>query len=208
MCSDHRWTSTRRATDRGSCNSRILGAVGCWHCTNALRKAVGCRFALWDAARRRRRAWRFRATATDSTGHSGAVLGSARIAAFFATTFHSVIRSRSASVPERAARARRAVTSRQRGRSEAENRPVDRASTRDTLGRIDGRVPFRAGAVRHCCQLRGMPGAVRNCSEVTDAGSGKSVVNRAHVVFVPLVDVRGQTTFDGPSASAPGGRKR
>ena len=43
------------------------------------------------------------------------------------------VATRSASVPERAARARRALTSRQRGRSATENRPVDRASTRDTL---------------------------------------------------------------------------
>ena len=52
---------------------------------------------------------------------------------------HVVLRfrvaTRSASVPERAARARRAVTSRQRGRSERRTRRVDRPSTRATLGR-------------------------------------------------------------------------
>ena len=37
-------------------------------------------------------------------------------------------------MPGRAARARSAVTSRERGRSAAENRPVDRASTCGTLG--------------------------------------------------------------------------
>ena len=46
----------------------------------------------------------------------------------------------SASVPGQAARARRPVTSRQRGRSARRTRRVDRPSTRDTLGRNDGRV--------------------------------------------------------------------
>ena len=45
----------------------------------------------------------------------------------------SGLRRGSASVPERAARARRAVTSRERGRSVRRTRRVDRASTRDTL---------------------------------------------------------------------------
>ena len=49
-------------------------------------------------------------------------------------------------MPERAARARRAVTSRQRGRSAAENRPVDRASTRGTLGRHPTNGPLQSGA--------------------------------------------------------------
>lgn len=59
----------------------------------------------------------------------------------------------------------------------AENRPVDRASTRDTLGRIDGPAPFRADAARQRCHPSAMPGTDQwNCVELTDAGDDKSVV--------------------------------
>ncbi|MCY4499372.1 MAG: hypothetical protein OXC14_19065, partial [Rhodospirillaceae bacterium] len=49
---------------------------------------------------------------------------------------------------------------------------------------------LRASAARHCCQPSEMPGAVqRGCLAVIDAGGGKSVVEQADVVAVPLAEV-------------------
>ena len=70
---------------------------------------------------------------------------------------------------------------------------ASRASTRDTLKRIDGRVPFRAGAARHRCEPSEMPGAVqRSRLAVIDAGGGKSVLEQADYVVVPLMEVSGR----------------
>ena len=83
--------------------------------------------------------------------------------------------TRCASVPERAARARRPVTSRQRGRSVRRTRRVDRPSTRDTLARTtDDRTCRWSGR----CGTAVRPAALALAAAAVVGTGGRSVPER------------------------------
>ena len=109
-------------------------------------------------------------------------------------------------MPGQAARARRPVTSRQRGRSARRTRRVDRASTRDTLAHeTDDRTCRLRRHTRHDGVLPSGGGNERRSVAVSLAKLACSY--RPHAATTRPT---GMSVYSGPvsAASPPGGRKR